>query len=136
VNKYIPIFQEYARNARFDFEELHESSGVLMVTLTDDRGGQIVLNFDSYFAYRKLEEGDALLTLESMQNSGGATKCFYRVDASDFLRWFNAERCGELVGGPLIHYSIAALNDIIDVLALEPPKISQKMVRILRTSIE
>ncbi|NMG68151.1 hypothetical protein GPA19_24790 [Azoarcus indigens] len=120
---YIPILQEYVGNVRIDLEELIDRAGCLVLTLARTDGRRIHLKFDSYMAYRKLDEGDALLTLSAMRKTGGLSKCFYRVDDSDFLIWFNAERCGPASGQPLGHYSVAAINDVVDVLSLDPPTV-------------
>ncbi len=123
MSKYVPILQEHLRNARLEFDQLVDRSGTLFVALADANGRHTYLKFDSYMAYRKLDEGDALVTLSAMRKSGSASKCFYRVDDSDFLAWFNTERCGQSPGQPLTHYLIATTNDIIDVLSLDPPTI-------------
>ncbi len=120
---YIPILQEHFCNARLDLEELVDRAGSLVLTLASTDGSQIRLKFDSYMAYRKLDEGDALLTLSAMRKTGGMGKSFYRVDDSDFLIWFNEERCGAAPGKSLVHYAIATVNDIVDVLSLDPPAI-------------
>ena len=123
MNVYVPTFQEYAKNVQLELEQLVDRAGTLALTLGDVNGRHIVLMFDSYMAYRKLDEGDALLTLSAMGKSGGTGKYFYRVDNSDFYAWFNAERCDTGHGQPLVHYVVAAINDIVDVLSLEPPTI-------------
>ncbi|MFU2489683.1 hypothetical protein [Thauera sp. WH-1] len=120
---YSPILQEYFCNARFELEELVDRAGSLVLTLVRTDGSRVRLQFDSYMAYRKLDEGDALLTLSAMRRTGGMSKSFYRVDNSDFLVWFNEERCGPTPGGPLTHYMVATANDIVDVLSLDPPTI-------------
>ncbi|MBU1358536.1 MAG: hypothetical protein KKC79_04770 [Gammaproteobacteria bacterium] len=125
MSSYVPILQEYVRNERFEFEQLTDRAGTLAVLLTRVDGRQIELKFDSYLAYRKLDEGDALLTLSAMGKSGDTSKCLYRVEQSEFLTWFNVERCGQSPGKPLVHYSLAPANDIIDVLAYDLPIVTE-----------
>jgi hypothetical protein len=118
---FIPILQERVHDGHWDLEQLLDRGGTLVLALLDDRGRRTRLAFDSYMAYRKLDEGDALLTLAAMRKTGGTAKYFYRVEESAFVAWFNQERCAEESSQNLVHYVVAAENDIVDVLALDPP---------------
>ena len=77
-------------------------------------------------AYRKLDEGDALLTLDNMRKTGGTSRYFYRVEDSDFTAWVNRERCDDESTHSVVHYAVAATNDIVGVLALEPPVVEAR----------
>jgi hypothetical protein len=121
--KFFPILQEHVRDGHWDLEQLVDRNGILVLRLLDDHGRRIKLLFDSHMAYRKLDEGDALLTLADMRKTGGTARYFYRVEESTFLAWFNQERCDSGLNRALIHYAVAAANDIVDVLALEPPAV-------------
>lgn len=121
MSNFVPILQEHVRATPFELEELLDRAGTLVLTLSDASDVRIKLKFGAYMAYRKLDEGDALLTLSAMRRSGGTGKVFYRVDDSKFAIWFDAERCNDGRGQPLVHYSVASMNDIVDVLSLEPP---------------
>jgi hypothetical protein len=120
---FTPILQEQVRNGHWDLEQLLDYRGILGLTLLDNHSRQIKLSFNSYMAYRKLDEGDALLMLAAIQKTGGTAKYFYRVENSDFLAWFNRERCANESSQLLIHYTVAAENDIVDILALYPPTV-------------
>ena len=121
MNNFIPIFQEHVHAARWNLEQLIDREGTLVLTLMDDARGRIKLSFDSYLSFRKLDEGDALLTLANMRRSGGTAKYFYRVEDSEFVAWFNKERCGQDSSQAMRHYVVAAVNDVVDVLALDLP---------------
>jgi hypothetical protein len=121
--KFIPILQEHVRDGHWDLEQLVDRNGILVLTLLDDHGRRMRLSFDSHMAYRRLDEGDALLTLADMRKTGGTARYFYRVEDSTFAAWFNEERCDSGSNHALVHYSVAAANDIVDVLALEPPAV-------------
>ncbi len=121
--KFIPILQEYVHDGHWQLEQLVDRGGTLVLTLMDDRGRRAKLSFDSYMAYRKLDEGDALLTLAAMRKTGGTAKYFYRVDESVFVAWFNKERCAEGSTQMLVHCAVAAENDIVDVIALDLPAV-------------
>jgi len=125
MSKYVPIAHEYWDNTRLHFDKLIDCSGVLAVYFAALDGRGIELKFDSYLVYRKMDEGDALLVISEMKSSGGTSKFLYRVDESKFLEWFNAERCGEVLGQPLTHYSMASVDDVIDVLTFNPPVIAR-----------
>jgi len=119
--KFIPIFPELQSNGGWEFDQLIDRGGTLALTLVGAGNRRATLSFDSYFCYRKLDEGDALLTLVEIGKTGGTGRYFYRVEDSTFLAWFNQERCIDNSSAPLIHYTIAASNDIIDVLAIDSP---------------
>lgn len=122
--KFIPVFQQHVGNGQWDLEQLVDRSGTLELTLVDSTGRQMSVSFESYLAYRKIDEGDALLMLSEIRKTGGTAKYFYRVENSEFLKWFNNERCAsEVLDDSLIHFTIAAMNDIVDVLAFESPRI-------------
>jgi len=71
--------------------------------------------------FRKMDEGDGLLTLSRIKKTGGTGKYFYRVESSEFVEWFNRERSATAHVAPVQHYVVAAANDIVDMLCLEPP---------------
>ena len=121
MNKYTPILQQYVGDSQFDLEQLCGRAGVLALTLIDQTGQRIKLSFDTYMAYRKLDEGDALLTIAHIKKTAGTGKYFYRVEDSDFVTWFSKERCDPHVLQKFIHFSVAAINDIVDVISLNEP---------------
>lgn len=123
MNRYVPILQENLSRAQYELEELVDREGALVLVLANNDGQRVRLKFDSHLAFRKMDEGDALATLAAMRRSGGTGKYFYRVDESEFVAWFNSERYGAAPGQPLIHYAIAAQNDIVDVLSIRAPSI-------------
>jgi hypothetical protein len=121
VSRFVPIYQQHVGDSEFDLEELVDRDGELALTLADADGKRVRLTFATYLAYRKRDEGDALLTLAHMNESGATGKQFYRVEDSDFLMWFNEERCGASAGQTLVHFAIASMNDIVDVIATDEP---------------
>ena len=121
MSSFVTILQEHLPETSLELEELLDRAGTLVLTLSDASHVRTKLKFGAYMAYRKLDEGDALLTLSAMRRSGGTGKVLYRVDESEFAIWFDAERCNDGRGQPLVHYLVAAMNDIVDVLSLELP---------------
>ena len=45
------------------------------------------------------------------------------VENSEYLEWFHKESGGIREGQPLVHYAIYTVNECIDVLDIEPPKV-------------
>jgi hypothetical protein len=48
------------------------------------------------------------------------------VEESKFIAWFHQESFAVRVGQPVVHYAIAAANDVIDVIAFEEPAINAR----------
>ena len=118
---YKPISELRAR----DFDEtLHEDDGVLSIILTDDQDGGITCTFDAPLAYRKLDEGAALLILAEINMSGGLGSLLYVVEGSEFSDWFRKQSQGTRREN-YQHYCLATINSVIDVLANDPPSFSE-----------
>jgi hypothetical protein len=125
MNRYVPILQEHSKDAPLELEQLLDRGGTLILTMVDAHERRISLSFDSYMVYRKMDEGDALLTHVDLVKTGGTGKWFYRVEDSEFLAWFNKESCNVRANQNLVHYCIAALNDIVDVISLDAPVVQE-----------
>ncbi len=121
MNRYVPISQEYLRDGPLELEQLLDHGGTLTLTMVDAHELRIKFSFDSCMVYRKMDEGDALLTQVDLEKTSGMGNWFYRVEDSEFLAWFNKESCDARANQNLVHYSIAALNDVVDVISLVPP---------------
>ena len=119
----MPVLQEHAPEQLFDLGRLLDESGVLEIALLRDDGGKFELLFPSYLAYRKLDEGDALRVLKDAADSTKLGRSFYRVEESDFLDWFIAQRGGIRANDPLIHFVVMTMNDIIDVICRDAPEV-------------
>ena len=59
--------------------------------------------------------------LEQIDASGGTGKTFYEVTDRDVLAWFLKQNYRLWKDRGLRHFTIATVNDITDVLALQPP---------------
>lgn len=124
MNDYVAIRQDVAADHRFECDRLVDSAGKLRIALSDDAGRKVLVQFDSYLSYRRMDEGDALITVEQLERSSSTAKVFYQVRESDFLAWFHAQSRGIYSDRSLQHFAIYTTNDIIDVIALEAPRIS------------
>ena len=105
------------------FIQLVDLGGILLLDLLyKELDTRVRLSFDSYFLYRKMEEGDALISLDELKNSGYSQGGIYLVQDSDLSLWLSIQSQGCVPHGKLQHYSIFCLNDLIDVLTLTEPK--------------
>ncbi|MNJ25824.1 hypothetical protein D3C77_202810 [compost metagenome] len=84
-------------------------------------GEEAIINFKS-LAFRQRDESDAL-TIPWCEVIGWKQFFIGTVQRSTFLTWFIAEGCGIRSQDDLTHYFLAFNNDIVDVIAYEPPTI-------------
>ena len=121
MSHYLAQWQNLAAGHEFALERLIGTPAELRLELTDEADRVLVVRFDAPLAYRRLDEGDALTMLAQIAASGGNGKTFYEVKDSDFLAWFLEQNHGIWKNRGLRHFTITTMNDVIDVLALEPP---------------
>jgi hypothetical protein len=121
MSRYIPVLQEMALPKPFELRALLDIDGLLELRLESEGGGKLRVRFDSYLAYRKLDEGDAMSILRDIQAGGVPGKSFYRVEESEFVAWFMAQCFSSRAHQPLTHFCILTVDDVIDILARDPP---------------
>ena len=121
MNTYQPLVNDPRLERVFDLVSLCDAGGVLCFEFQCFGGEKLKISFDSYLAYRKMDEGDALLTLDEIASSNCSGRSIYLVRDSDFLRWFCEQAAGSRSCDGISHYAIHALNDIVDVLSIDPP---------------
>ncbi|WP_334187455.1 hypothetical protein [Noviherbaspirillum sp.] len=121
MNSYSPIFQEFAPKELYDLEKLSEQDGALKISLINDNGCRIRIRFKAFKAYRKLDEGDALISLGQISKSAKPRMSFYRVEPSDFIEWFVKQSYDIYDAKTLVHFAIITINDVIDVISREDP---------------
>lgn len=121
-NEYVPIHSKL--NSTPELDEFSDRQGVIEIRLKDLRNNIIIFLFDNHLAYRKLDEGDALVALTQLRATAQLGLLLYEVRNSDFIEWFVAQGYGIRAADDLRHFSIVTLNDVIDVIAFDPPRIS------------
>lgn len=126
MNKYAPTFVDLAEKGPFELNQLLDRDGQLSISLSDENDVEHTLIFDDFMLYRKIDEGDALRTLASISDSGLRANWFYIVKDSEFVAWYNYERCRPDSLQELFHFVIATSNDIIDVISLSHPVFSAR----------
>ncbi len=104
-------------------EGIHDDYEGLRILLKGEEAQSSILrlSFDSVFAYRNIDEGYLLRTLNKMDNPGEST--FYIVENSTWIEWFNEESYGTLENSKITHYAIYTPNDCIDLLTEYEPKV-------------
>ena len=102
---------------------LRDDSEGLTVVLTapdvDETTYQV--RFPKRLAVRITDEGDRLRSMDYLH--GRAATPIGTVEDSSWVQWFIAETLDIRKMDPLTHWCIVTPNDIIDVIAMEPPDI-------------
>lgn len=84
----------------------------------------LIFEFNNARAYRKLDEGDILRTIDSIDNPGRSS--LYLVDNSSWLEWFIEDGYGINKDSKIKHYAIYTPTDCIDILSEAPPNVYWK----------
>lgn len=125
MNKYKPFVRNGCSLKICSLQSLLDQDGILCIRLLGDCNELIEVSFDGYLVYRKMDEGDALVTINHIAPFAKEKIGIYEVDSSDFLVWFIEETLRVRSEKGLVHYCIATYEDIIDVISVEPPKIEK-----------
>jgi hypothetical protein len=104
-------------------EAIHDDYEGFRVLLKGEDATSPVLRigFSSVLAYRKVDEGSLLRTLDLMKNLNKFP--LYTVSNSPFVKWLHEESYGIYKDSETIHYAILTANDCIDVLTEDEPKV-------------
>jgi len=124
MNKYAPIEHESLTEAPYVLLSLAESNGSLTLMLEGARGTGVSVCFDGHVFYSKMDEGDALHTVHELKQSSCIGATLIEAFDSELLHWFSRESFGVRSGNVLTHYVLLTLDDVVNVISLDPPKIS------------
>jgi hypothetical protein len=122
---YTPFSFGHSFSSTLELEQLLDQKGILKLTMSDDAGARFSVTFDGYIAYWKIDESRAFVILSELAESGSTTNTFYRAEKSDLLAWFEKQTSGAYSDSGAVHYTVAALDDIVEVLSPYPPEIIQ-----------
>jgi hypothetical protein len=125
MSLFIPTLQEWAPDKPYSLQSLRDEGGVLTISLETSEGRAVYVRFTSHLAYRKSDEGDALVTLDEISATSVLGRSFYRVEESDFATWFENRSHGVRRSSNVVHTAILTMDDVIDVLSLDPPVIER-----------
>ena len=98
-------------------EAIHDDYEGFRILLKGEnsRSKTLRMFFESILAYRNVDEGYMLRTLESIKDR--EIFPLYTVHNSIWLRWFHEESYNIVSNKMITHYSIVTPNDIIDILS-------------------
>ena len=108
-----------------DIDEVRDFTS-LIVRIRDENELSINVDFRSALVYSKTDESYALNIVNALFESGANGHWLYEIGESAFLDDFKKRNPHINPHWDLRHYMIATDNDIIDVLATEPPIISNR----------
>jgi hypothetical protein len=120
---FTPVAPEIFGDNRFAEERILDANGVLEITLEEEGGRKLTVSFNAYLAFRKMDEGDALLTLQDIEESSDLATRLYAVADSEYLRWFHFESEAIHKGQALVHYCLTTVDSVIDVISFDPPMV-------------
>jgi hypothetical protein len=100
------------------FEELVDRNGILEISLSTGSRKRFKLVFNTYLLFRKMNEGDAILTINDMSRDSMLGKSLYFFEKSEILKWFLTESGGIYDAKDLSHCRILTVDDVIDVICL------------------
>jgi len=109
---------------KFDGKSVHEHGAGLEIVLVDAEDKEVLCRFEHHLAYRKIDEGDGTLMLQEIKASSKLGCGLYLVQGSEFYTWFHVGSFGKYDSLTPQHFCLTTINDIIDVIALEPPHFS------------
>ena len=101
---------------------LRDDAAGLILVLTSSAGKGYEIRFPRRLAYQVTDEGDRLRSMDYL--AGCAATPIGRIENSRWLAWFVEESLNIRAADRLIHWCIVTPNDIVDVIAGEPPVIS------------
>ena len=110
---------------KFELISLEQNwSGVKLVF--DNEKNKIEICYkEEFLAFRSCDESDRWKTIDSvLEEKGGhffKNKLFFKVENSNFKKWFIQEKFNVINENEFEHHAFVAMNDIIDVLALHEP---------------
>jgi hypothetical protein len=122
MSKYSPINKDAFTERVLDEESIRDAAGVLEIILLDEKKDKIIVRFEDFLAYRKVDEGDAFNILHEISATSKLGHTLYLVEDSQFLEWFNRESQHVRERQGLKHFCLTTSNSVVDVIAFNEPK--------------
>lgn len=94
-----------------------ECDGRIEIILGDKSGDVAKVEFDSYIAFRNIDESFRLRTWNDHTGFPGTYENLGVVENSKWCKWLVEESCGVLSFDTLTHYTIYTGMDCIDIVA-------------------
>lgn len=124
VSRYTVLEAEIFGTGRYAEDRIADEGGVLEVFLEDEAGKKLKVSFNAYLAFRKMDEGDAVLTLADIDETAEPGTRLYGVTNSEYLRWFHFESESIHKNQKLAHYCLTTIDSVIDIISFDPPSVS------------
>lgn len=116
-----PLEGDWNRLIPFKIDRIVDSPKGLEIFVSGTQGNPMrgVFSFDTYYGYRNFDEGDLL---SRWQQIGVLHSGFYAASCSELLDWATAQSPYEALPEGLTNYLFVSIEDVLDVLAFDPPR--------------
>lgn len=104
-----------------DFDEVRDFTS-LVLRIRDENDKGVNVEFERYLSYRKTHESFAFDLYDLAGSTGG--HWLYEIGGSEFLEEFKKRNPQISPHWDLRHFLVVVDNDLIDVIAIEPPAVS------------
>ena len=122
MNNYHPLLLGDFIDETPSLDFIKDEEDILNIQMISSKGTKYLLKFDSYLAFRKIPESYALIILYEIGLASSLKNHLFESTQSEFKNWFVSQ------SGPLsdamniINYTVTLENEVIEVLAEEPPQ--------------
>jgi len=99
---------------------LDDYEGLKILLAYEKESKYMLITFDNFYGYRNFNESERLKTWAEMPEL--TTKwSLYRRKNSKFTKWLSSESLGIVEETNINHYIITTGDDVVEILAPEPP---------------
>lgn len=114
-------------NGNYELMEICQNWDGLRLVFCNNKRRIVVVYKEEILAFRSCDEGDRWKTVDEVLAMNGKEffkdNLFFRVNNSEFKKWFCQENFGVREESEFDHHAFVTANDIVDVLALHVPEI-------------
>lgn len=121
---------EQELNVKYYIDSINDTINGLCILLSEVNDASLrvkVLFEHSVHAYRSTDESYRSNTINYLQDSYGVNfyreRTFFEITDSEYIQWLSKQSQGISDLEQISHYSILAVNSIVDVIAAYEPKI-------------
>jgi hypothetical protein len=110
-------------DCRVDVDAVHDDWEGFRVWLRhhDATRGVLIVRFDNPLYYASSDESFRIGPIEPAQPKLEFPHVFWRVAESELVTLFHRQSAGAYTSWDVVHYALAACNQVVDVLSTEPP---------------
>lgn len=115
----------------YELKELIQNRNGAKLSFSSDKGEVVFEFFEGLISIRSCDESDRWKTIDSVLRERGPeflkSGLMYRVENSEYKRWFIEETYSTWTDDELEHYVFVTANDVVDVLALGAPTVKSNI---------